>query len=286
MSLERLRLSMFPDANGWSEEDYRTLVECALDGYFRAEHWLLFATIESGLNPKAMSRYAPAKGLWQAMPFVLKNLGFVPGNADYGACGGEFRNLGISSQVQWSLKYLDAWRKQYKFRSWARPGDLYLCNFAPAFLPYKDLPSKVIFSYAKDPKTYWVNRGLDRPQKGYKSQVFDPPAPYNKDAYDKDGKLIRRKDGPYTGKGFINVADMSLVLVASAMTSQYRQALRSLNKLLQVGLNQLDLGQPKLVVDGDVGPKTNAALAKFWELKKFPLEDRELSATTRLALMP
>lgn len=263
---------MFPDSNGWERADYEALIHCAVDGQFTPEHWLMYATIESGLSTKAQSRYAPAKGLWQAMPFVLKSLGFVPGNADYERVYGEFKNLSAERQIVWSLKYLEEWRKRFRLGAWKRPGDMYLCNFAPAFLPYKDVPLKVIFSSQKDPTTYWVNRGLDRRQNGIPLIEVKPPAKY-------------AGEKPYVGKGHINVADMSLILMQALLNDRYRQAIRSLNKLAQEGLNKLELGQPKLVVDGNVGPLTRAALAKFWELKNFPLSDRDLNALTRLALL-
>jgi hypothetical protein len=101
------------------------------------------------------------------MSNILKNLGWKPGNADYDAAGGDFRECSVSTQIRWSLKYLNEWRARYKFAEWKRPGDLYLCNFAPANLPHKDRPEHIIFHSKTHPQTHWVNRGLDNIQAGH-----------------------------------------------------------------------------------------------------------------------
>ena len=69
-----------------------------------------------GKGPRAKNPYADANGLWQAMGQTLKNLGYTKG-------GEGFRAETVSTQIEWSLKYLDDWRNRYKFQTWKRPGD-------------------------------------------------------------------------------------------------------------------------------------------------------------------
>lgn len=82
-------------------------------------------------------------------------------------------------------------------------------------------------------------------------------------------------DPPYRGKGQINVRDMELAAAGSLASPVFQTAVRSLNKLLQEGLNRQGAG---LVVDGAVGPKTLAALAKF-------APGASLDAKTRASLL-
>lgn len=146
------------DANGWDRDDYVALIQSAAKGGFMPEHWLQFATCESGLKPTAKNPYADARGLWQAMGSTLKNLGWAAGDPDFEAAGGDFCKASIPVQIRWSGRYLEGWRARYKL-AWSRAGDMYLCNFTPAYLPHKDEPFFTLYDSTKDPQTYWVNRG-------------------------------------------------------------------------------------------------------------------------------
>lgn len=233
-----------PDENGWTAEDYRALIREAYSGQFEPEHFLLFATNESGLavhRPTPTRRgsgtfaYNPAgaHGLWQCMGFVLKNLGWKPGDPDFDATSGDFLELGVQGQVRWFGKYLADWRGRFHFGKVTDPGTLYLLNFAPARLPFQNIPDKVIFSKDQG-KVYSQNLGLDRPQPGHPNV---------------NGR-----------KGYINVRDMTLAVQACLGHQAYKAGLRSLNKLAQAGLN--DRGAA-LVVDGLWGPKSAEAF-KAW----------------------
>lgn len=56
-----------PDSNGWMQKDFEALIRAGVAGNFLPEHWLQFATCESGLKRTAKNPYADARGLWQAM---------------------------------------------------------------------------------------------------------------------------------------------------------------------------------------------------------------------------
>lgn len=157
----------------------------------------------------------------------------MPGNPDFDAASGDFCQAPNDVQINWSLKYLEGWRKRFSFTGWNRAGDMYLCNFTPAYLPHKEQPDFTIFDSAKDPQTYWVNRGLDKLQGGQPITIM-PPTKY-------------AKDPPYVGKGKINVRDMELNAGGALSTSVFKQAVRSMNKLLQEGLNRRG---ERLDVDG------------------------------------
>ena len=117
--------------------------------------------------------------------------------------------------------------------------------------------------------TYWVNRGLDKRQKGHPDVFIEPPEKY-------------AKEPRYRGKGYINVQDMALATEAAATFGVYKQAVRSLDKLLQEGLNRRG---EALAVDGILGPKSLAALERFWTKVGFDKEDRVLDAHTRHSLL-
>lgn len=273
-------MGAFPDSLGWTRDEYVTLINVACEGAFQPEHWLQFATVESvglvktracasyptGRGPFACNPNGNAKGLWQAMPMILKNLGWKAGNSDYDAANGDFREAGVSTQIKWSGRYLAEWRARFGIVSWDRPGDLYLCNFAPAFLRYKNEPGKVIFDGRKtdvtgrptaEARIYQVNRGLD-----------------------------------FGRKGYICVGDMAQACVGATGNLAYRQAVRSLNRMLQQGLNDRGFGdglnptgKGRLEVDGVAGYFTNLALKKFWDSLEFAPEDRQLDAHTRKSLI-
>jgi hypothetical protein len=75
---------------------------------------------------------------------------------------------------------------------------------------------------------------------------------------------------------------MAIETSRAQSTTVYKQAVRSMNRLLQEGLNARG---EALVADGVVGPKTMAALERFWTKAGFPQEDRVLDAHTRESLL-
>ncbi len=224
------------DAIGWTEGDYKQLVVTAHAGRFEPEHWLSFASNESGLSTHAKNKDTGAAGLWQVMPKILQNLGWP---------GGDFTLISAAEQIRWSGKYLESWRLSFKLGRWRSGGELYLCNFAPAHLAASSNPQHVIFSYDTQPNTYWVNRGLDILQPGTAVRVMLPPK--------------GRQEPQYRGKGYINVQDMTLHAKRAEGMQCYKTAVNSLNRLLQTCLNARG---ESLVVDGIVGPKTLASLKK------------------------
>lgn len=169
----------FPDKNNWTKADYITLIRESVKGRFDPLHWCQYITIESGLKsrpaspllrgmgPYAFNKDGPASGLFQAIPLVQRNLGFVPGSADHIAAGGDFCKVPLSRQIQYSRAYLDGWRKFYALPSWGGAGEMYLCNFWPAGLKHRSEPEYVLVDGSKLKNTYKVNAGLDSGKKGW-----------------------------------------------------------------------------------------------------------------------
>jgi hypothetical protein len=250
------------DANGWTPEDYATLVREAYSARYQPEDFLAFATNESGLvttrtpprGPYAHNLSGHASGLWQAMPEILHNLGFPGTHAD-------FREVGIQTQLEWFSKYVEDWRGRFHFGEFRTGGALYLLNFAPAHLGHKDDPDFIIFDSrkAKEAATWRVNRGLDRPQAGH-PEIPDPVDP-----------RIKRK-------GYINVRDLIVTVELCRGLQVYKTAVTSLNKMAQAGLNRAGAN---LVEDGAIGPLSLAAFKAWAQGKPY----QRLDGAARLALL-
>jgi len=195
-----------------------------------------------GSGPFAFNPNGPASGLFQALPFVQKNLGYVPGSPDYVASGGNFCEVPIAKQIEYSGKYLDGWRKQFKFPQWNSVGDMYVCNFLPAYLGHKDDPNYVLVDCHKSPLIYKVNMGLDNPNTG-------APNGY----------------GPPGRKGYITVRDMAVAAGSQIGSGVHSTAVRSLNAVRQGALNA------GLVEDGLVGTLTKAAITGYQQAKGLPV---------------
>lgn len=232
----------FPDANGFLDSDYRALVRMANECNLRPEHWLAIASSESGLalhradpTHKASGTFAQfvnpngkpgARGETQMMPTTLHNLGWLPGNADFDAAGGDYREVPVEGQIRWSGLYFKDCMRWAHVKSWNNPGDLYLANFLPGKLLYKDNPSYVL---AADPEdNYRYNKGFD------------------------DGK-----------KGWIDVQDVRNHAARGGLTSAYKVATQSLNAVRQARLNECLPVRGALEEDGIPGPATQDAIDAF-----------------------
>lgn len=255
------------DANGWTPDDYRTLIREAYGARYQPEDFLAFATNESGLvvsrgtgpkdppkGPFAHNLSGDASGLWQAMPQILKNLGFPGTHAD-------FREAGVSTQLKWFTKYVEDWRGRLHFGEFRTAGSLYLLNFAPAYLAHKDDPDFKIFDSNKTKEfgSWRVNRGLDHEQIGH-PRIPDPTNP----------KIIR--------KGYINVRDLTITVDADRYAQVYKTAVSSLNKLAQAGLNAAGAS---LVEDGAFGPLSTLAFKAWAQGKGYT----RLDGAARFALL-
>lgn len=169
----------FVDEIGFPSTFYDLLLNGAEDGHFEPEWLLGMMCSESGLNPKAYNKHGGAAGLSQLMPSVLRNLGWVPGNIDFEACGGVFQNLPAERQIPWTLKYFEMWRKHALIVRWQSRAHMYLCNFLPALLSGGMAPDRILvrhgapcalsglMSQARIDLIYEQNRGLDQERKGY-----------------------------------------------------------------------------------------------------------------------
>lgn len=170
----------FPDRNNWTRAEYITLIQESVKGKFDPLHWCQYITIESGLKsqkpiplirrgsgPFAFNKDGPASGIFQAVPMIQKNLGFRPGTPDFDAANGDFCNVPLARQIQYSRAYLDEWRKRYGYTSWTGAGEMYLCNFWPVGLKYRHEPEKILVDGRILKNTYKVNAGLDNGKKGW-----------------------------------------------------------------------------------------------------------------------
>jgi len=158
---------------------------------------------ESGLSFKAHNPKGDASGIFQAMPFVLRGLGFKgaggytepPGAYAKALAAGDeiamaalnralaaaFRTLDATAQLPWLARYYTPHRGKL-----VNATAVYLATFAPADLAHATDPEWVICgSRPSDRRKHWypVNIGLD-PKRG------DPP----------------------TRKGWIEVRDLTLAI--------------------------------------------------------------------------
>lgn len=151
----------------WTQGDYLVLIDVSKACRFNPEDALAVMTYESGLHAGAQNSATLARGLNQMMPSTLRNLGYKPGDPDYNASDGNYTRVPIAGQIRWFGKYLDQWRKIAKIEKWENATQLYVCNFAPAHIPFATQPAHIIFSRDKHPKEYGGNKGLDRDRKGW-----------------------------------------------------------------------------------------------------------------------
>jgi peptidoglycan hydrolase-like protein with peptidoglycan-binding domain len=238
----------YPDANSWTEADYRALVREANKGDFRPEHWLCVTASESGLairreyvdingkRVRGSGTFAQfewknaagkvltgARGLNQMMPKTLINLGFKAGDPDFDACKGDYRELSAARQIVWSGKYFQDCRRWTGVKEWNSPGQLYMANFMPAHV---DKGKE--FVLAADGANYEQNKGFDRNHKGY-----------------------------------ITVGDVYVQTLSSLNTHVYRVGVDSLNAVRQARLNECLPSREPLEEDGSVGSKTASAIKAF-----------------------
>lgn len=267
------------DANGWTDDDYRTLIQESIKGSFRPEDALCVMACESGLAVKPrsgpfavyidpVSKKKGAKGLTQIMPATLLTLGFKAGDPDYDAAGGDYNLVPVARQIVWAGKYFADWRKRYNLDSWNAPGDLYLCNFYPAHLPFKDQPDHVLYTAADKPVVYKQNPGFDHPQNG-------------ETWVDTAGLLLKRvgneayEDTPagrkYKRKGYVNVDDVRIQARRGQSVGAYGVATKSLIAVRQARLNDCLPTLEPLVADGSLGPKTASAIKAFRYAAGLPL---------------
>lgn len=239
----------FPDANSWTDDDYRALIREANKGDFRPEDWLCVTASESGLavrreyvdengkrvrgtgtfaqyewKNKAGKLLTGARGLNQMMPVTLANLGFKAGDPDFDACGGDYRELPVARQIVWSGKYFQDCRRWTHIKQWIAPGQLYMANFMPK---YVDKGREFVLATAPE-ANYEQNKGFDRDRKGY-----------------------------------INVNDVYIQTSASLNTHVYHVGVASLNAVRQARLNECLPSREPLDEDGAVGGKTAAAIKAF-----------------------
>lgn len=258
---------MFPDANCWTEADYRTLIVQASTNAFRPEDLLCVMSQESGLIPRADEcdpatgkrtfkgtgtfaqfeykkngkTVSGARGLTQMMPKTLLNLGFKAGDVDFDSVAGDYRQLSVSQQLVWAGKYFANIRAWKKVKSYTSPGDLYLSNFLPDELDHKD-----------DPFYHLV------------------------DQFDSDGKenISYRQNIGFDDekKGWIGVYNVAKHAARGQLSSVYHVAVTSLNYLRQYRLNDVLYQYAPLKLDGKVGPETLMAVKRFRYAASLPAD--------------
>lgn len=263
----------FPDANNWQRDDYHALIRAANAGAFRPQDWLCIATSESGLRAqreyvneqgKRVRGTGPfaqyenkngrpgARGLTQMMPATLNNLGWRPGNPDYGAANGDYRELPIVGQIAWSARYLAEWRGRYKLKAWNSAGNLYLANFMPAHLPHKDNPDHVLARARWSP--YYQTHPTGAEDIARSARIYDENSGFDAEK-----------------KGHIAVADVTRKANCAKEHPPYRVGCASLTAVRQLRLNECLPNRESLVIDGAVGPRTLGAVKAYRYAAGLPL---------------
>lgn len=114
---------------------------------------------ESRFDPKAKNRDTNAKGMFQVMPFVAKEMK-IP----------NLCNLSLNQQLPYYKKYIILWLKCQKDTSKINSaGDWYMLGLYPAYAGYSD---SYVFA-RKGTKKYKQNKGLDYNKDGiiYKGEI-------------------------------------------------------------------------------------------------------------------
>lgn len=151
------------DAIGWLPSDYDFLVEGAAKGRMQPVTLLEVATAESELFCNQPNRMGSgAEGLTQLMPSTRKNLGWVPGDPDYDAAGGDFCKAPVRVQLVYAFRYFAEWRRRFALPRWENRVQLYLANFLPAEIPFAADGSYVLAGQGKRKSILRQNPGLDR----------------------------------------------------------------------------------------------------------------------------
>ena len=114
---------------------------------------------ESGCRTTAHNPSGDASGICQFMPATLHGLGWRASDTHLA----EFRQLGVSDQLGWCLRYYALHKGRI-----ATVGRFYLCTFLPVLVDHGDSPAFVVsapqgpFGWA-----YAANKGFDVDNRGW-----------------------------------------------------------------------------------------------------------------------
>ena len=210
---------------------------------------------ESGISPSIQNKYTHATGLIQFMPSTARDLGT------------RIQHLVKMSDVE-QLKYVEAYFTKYSYNKRIKNvGDHYLAVFWPAAI---GKPADHILARVGE-KAYEQNKGLDRDRNGL-LQVKDVTgaaeskyAQYEGTEFDYDQLELEEADtmpSPDTLIDAILVMDTSGTFRQLNFKSGDEGAdVAYLQKAL--GLSWVNGHTEGLAIDGQFGPKTEAAVKKY-----------------------